>query len=66
MQNVYKSIDKLVYYAEKNLGLEERNRDYVRNAIFNLFDLDAYDDRIAETENFSDVDSLKSPEKLVA
>ena len=48
MQNVYKSIDKLVYYAEKNLGLEERNRDYVRNAIFNLFDLDAYDDRIAE------------------
>lgn len=66
MQNVYKSIDKLVYYAEKNLGLESRNRDYVRNAIFNLFDLDAYDDRIAETEDFSDVDSLKSPEKLVA
>lgn len=60
MNDVYRSIDNLVDYAEKNLGLAKRNEDYARNAIFNLLGLDAYEGIFAP-----DVKDL-TPEKLVA
>lgn len=63
MENVYRCIDKLVCYAEKNLGLAPRNRDYVKNAIFNLFSLDAYDDSVVT--DCKDCDNCASPSGLL-
>ena len=48
MNKVYESIDKLIYYAKENLGLDPRNEDYIRNSLFSLFGLDSY----AEKTNF--------------
>lgn len=42
MQQVYDIIDKLIDYAEKNLELDERNSDYVRNGIFRFLGLASY------------------------
>ncbi len=39
---VYREIDALLKYAEKNLLLPKKNADYVRNNIFRLLGLDAY------------------------
>lgn len=65
MKEVYSAIDELIFYAEKNLGLAKRNKDYVKNSIFNLLGLDSYDDAVTKTEDFSETAKLKSPEKLV-
>lgn len=42
MERVYLCIDKLMSYAKKNLELKEKDVDYVRNSIFNLFNLNSY------------------------
>lgn len=39
---VYRSIDALVAFAERNLGLDPRDADWTRNNIFALFGLDSY------------------------
>lgn len=41
MKNVYYSIDRLICYALKNLNLDKKDEDYVRNEIFSLFGLDS-------------------------
>jgi UDPglucose--hexose-1-phosphate uridylyltransferase len=40
---VYASIDALVFYAERHLDLDPRNVDWARNQVFALFSLDSYD-----------------------
>ncbi len=42
MENVYKSIDRLVSYAQKQLDLDRKDVDYVRNGIFRLLNLQSY------------------------
>lgn len=42
MQQVYDSIDRLIDYAEKNLDLDGKNSDYVRNGIFRFLGLSSY------------------------
>ncbi len=42
MERVYTAIDKLISYAERNLMLDERNADYVKNSVFGIFGLDSY------------------------
>lgn len=42
MDKVYLCIDKLISYACNNLGLKEKDVDYARNAIFNIFGLNSY------------------------
>ncbi|PJM77689.1 UDP-glucose--hexose-1-phosphate uridylyltransferase [Bifidobacterium felsineum] len=42
LDKVYDSIDALVAFAERNLGLDERDADWTRNNIFALFGLDSY------------------------
>ena len=42
MEKVYLCIDKLISYAEKNLGLKPKDLDYARNSIFNIFGLNSY------------------------
>ncbi|KFI92817.1 putative UTP--hexose-1-phosphate uridylyltransferase [Bifidobacterium saguini DSM 23967] len=42
LAKVYASIDALVAFAERNLGLDERDADWTRNNIFALFGLDSY------------------------
>ncbi len=59
MKKVYRCIDRLIDYAEKNLGLDVRNEDYAKNAIFNLFGLDSYE---SDEKVFTDD---KTPEKLI-
>ena len=59
MDNVYKSIERLINYAERNLGLDKRNEDYVRNGIFRLFGLDSYSGQTAQSED-------TTPEKLLS
>ena len=59
MDQVYLGIDKLLSYAKKNLGLKDRDVDYARNSIFNLFDLNSY-----VVENECDVLDV-TPENLL-
>ena len=60
MERVYLCIDKLISYAKKNLELKEKDVDYVRNSIFNLFGLNSY-----VVENIVYVDDA-TPESLLA
>lgn len=60
MNRVYDCIDKLLSYAKCNLGLNEKNSDYVRNSIFALFKLDSY----VKKEDVFVCD--KTPEKLLS
>ena len=55
MKKLYDSIDKLVIYAQENLGLRSYDVDYVKNSIFALFDLNTY----TETTVFSCDESLE-------
>jgi UDPglucose--hexose-1-phosphate uridylyltransferase len=60
MKEVYDSIDRLIDYAKKNLQLDERNEDYVRNGIFRFLGLDAYN----RTEEITT--DQTTPEKLLS
>lgn len=60
LEKVYQNIDKLIDYAKKNLGLNCRNEDYVRNDIFRTLGLDSYTEEIVVSTNET------TPEKLVA
>ncbi len=42
MKKIYDCIDRLVRYAEKNLGLDARNATYARNTVFGILGLDSY------------------------
>lgn len=59
MQRIYEIIERLIDYAKKNLGLDVRNEDYVRNGIFRLFGLDSFGGQKSETDD-------KTPERLLA
>lgn len=48
MKKVYQSIDKLICYAKANLYLDKRNEDYIRNSIFQLFNLESYHEKYVE------------------
>ena len=41
MEKVYLCIDKLISYAQKNLDLKQKDLDYARNSIFNIFGLNS-------------------------
>lgn len=42
MERVYGAVDALIAYAKRNLELDARNADYVRNDIFRTLGLDSY------------------------
>ncbi len=58
MNKIYQCIDKLICYAKKNLNLDSRNEDYVRNSIFALFDLDSYKEHSNYEINDTNPDNL--------
>ena len=60
MIEVYRSLEALVRYAEKELYLSKKNIDYVRNSIFRLFGLDAYPGSVQD----ADVED-ETPERLL-
>lgn len=43
MKNVCDAVEKLISYAERNLGLAKKDEDFVRNNIFALLSLESFD-----------------------
>ena len=59
MQKVFECIDRLVDYAKKNLGLSEKNEDYIKNDIFRTLGIESY------TGNTGATSDAETPETLV-
>lgn len=59
MNSVYSVIDDLIAYAKENLGLHDRNEDYVKNSIIRLLNLEAYEPSPIQPCEYS------TPEKLL-
>ena len=48
MTELYRSIDALIDYAERQLNLDRKNEDFVRNGIFRLLGLQEFSDATGE------------------
>ena len=45
MQTIYRIVDELIDYAQKNLGLDARNEVYARNAVLNALGISSYGEK---------------------
>ncbi len=60
MTEVYRTIEVLLGYAERELSLPKKNVDYVRNGVFRLLGLDAYAGELSENSMTDE-----TPERLL-